>query len=117
MSALNAAKDQTCNECGRSALYWDKGWEDELGGEVATYWCEEHKHFKAGAERLYQFIPRSVYFKDGICIGAGFCSSAHQADQMEIIALPTDHYDFLGPINVLSKTKEQIEQEISKYLL
>jgi hypothetical protein len=44
---------KTCNECGQPALYWDKGWDDELwGGEPDSYWCEEHKHFKPGAEPL-----------------------------------------------------------------
>lgn len=45
----------TCNECGQPALYWDKGWDDELwGGEPDTYWCEEHKHFKPGAEPIHE---------------------------------------------------------------
>lgn len=44
----------TCNECGQPALYWDKGWDDELwGGEPDTYWCEEHKHFKPGAAPIH----------------------------------------------------------------
>jgi len=44
----------TCNECGQPAQYWDKGWDDEEWGmgDPDTYWCEEHKHFKPGAEPL-----------------------------------------------------------------
>lgn len=62
-----------------------------------------------------QFINRSVYFKAGVCIGAGFCAAEQDADKTEVIALPTDHYDFLGPIKVLGKTKEQIETEATSY--
>jgi len=45
---------KTCNECGQPATHWDKGWDDELWGmgDPESYWCEEHKHFKPGAEAL-----------------------------------------------------------------
>lgn len=62
-----------------------------------------------------QFINRAVYFKTGVCIGAGFCAAEREADATEVIALPTDHFDFLGPIKVIGKTKEQIETEAANY--
>lgn len=65
---------------------------------------------------MMHFIPRNVYFRDGFCIGAGFSSVEKDADKVEVILLPTEHYDFLGPIEVLNKTKTQIELEASKYL-
>ncbi len=62
-----------------------------------------------------QFIARTVYFKNGKAIGAGFTSAQFEADKAEVIRLPTDHYDFIGPIKVFGKTKEEIEKEAKTY--
>lgn len=62
------------------------------------------------------YFPRTVYFKDGKAIGAGVGGS-HQKkhDSMEVIFLPSDHYDFIGPIKVCGKTKAEIENEAATY--
>ena len=68
----------------------------------------------------YYLYPRAVYFDmDGFCIGAGVGGmevarrTKHTEKTME---LPSDHYDFLGPINYLGKVKEQIEAEVKVFM-
>jgi hypothetical protein len=61
---------------------------------------------------MWQKIPRSVYFKDGKAIGT-FPSQPY--DSMTVINLPTDHYDFRGPIDIIGKTKEQIEKQVEGF--
>ena len=55
---------------------------------------------------------RAVYFKDGKAVGAGVGGSHQDFDHMEVMLLPSDHYDFIGPIKVWGKTKYEIEQEV-----
>lgn len=56
--------------------------------------------------------PRSIYFKDGKAVGS---HSSLPYDTVKTIWLPSDHYDFLGPINIFGKTEEEIELEIKKH--
>jgi hypothetical protein len=63
-----------------------------------------------------QFIPRSVYFDhNGKCIGAGFSAVEREAATTKIMLLPTDHYDFLGPIQVKGKSEAEIIEEASQF--
>jgi hypothetical protein len=62
--------------------------------------------------------PRAIFFKDGKAVGT--TNTMHGKgfdyyDSMHVMQLPSDHYDFLGPINVVGKTKEEIEAEIKSY--
>lgn len=45
-----------------------------------------------------QNIPRAVYFKNGICVGVGTGAELSEHNQELTFALPTDHYDFAGPL-------------------
>lgn len=42
---------KSCNECGESAIYFVKGYDDVdiemYGGEQDSYWCEKHKRLGA----------------------------------------------------------------------
>jgi hypothetical protein len=60
---------------------------------------------------MWQMIPRAVGFKNGIAVCAGNAVHVNDLDSVEVIELPTDHYDFLGPVTVQGKTYEQIVQE------
>jgi hypothetical protein len=55
--------------------------------------------------------PRSIYFLQGKAIGT-FNLGRH--DDMHVMMLPSDHYDFLGPINIIGKTQEKIQQEANE---
>lgn len=60
-----------------------------------------------------KLYPRSVYFVNGRAIGAGFsCAEQESKKKTVVMFLPSEHPDFLGPINVLGKTQEQIELEV-----
>lgn len=61
---------------------------------------------------MYSNYPRSVYFKNTKAIGT-FDHSDH--DDMFIIQIPSDHFDFLGPINIIGKTKVEIENEVKEF--
>ena len=53
--------------------------------------------------------PRSIFFKNGKAIKTNeFCDY----DSIIVMNLPSDHYDFIGPINVIGKSKSEIEEEI-----
>ena len=62
-------------------------------------------------------IPRQLAFDaNGICVAAG-CScevTPHVATRM--VALPTDHVDFLGPVEVVGKTLGEIRSAIEEVL-
>jgi len=55
-----------------------------------------------------KMYPRSIYFLQGKAIGT-FNLGRH--DSMHVMMLPSDHYDFLGSIDIIGKTKDQIELE------
>jgi hypothetical protein len=58
-------------------------------------------------------IPRKVGFNtNGKAIAAGFSSIVDNAPHTEIMMLPSEHVDFID-FNVVGKTKEQIEKEVS----
>lgn len=60
-----------------------------------------------------KLINRAVYFIDGKAIGAGFSPAMYSPKvKAEVIALPTEHYDFLGPIDIIGKSKAEIEAEV-----
>lgn len=68
-------------------------------------------------DRNFQMIPRTVYFnKDGIAIGAGFSACEQEAAYSRGMHLPTDHYDFLGPVKVKGKTESEIMAEANKLM-
>ena len=54
-------------------------------------------------------VNRSIYFKNGVAVGIAPQIVDH--DHLEVIALPTDHYDFAG-LNVLGMTVAQIQQAV-----
>jgi hypothetical protein len=55
-------------------------------------------------------IPRGLVFdSNGICLGTSMFNSGAS---IKTVSLPTDHYDFLGPINPVGKTLKQIEAEV-----
>lgn len=54
--------------------------------------------------------PRAVLFKNGRAVGTYTMAIDH--DTMVVMHLPSDHYDFLGPISVVGKTKEEIERDV-----
>ncbi len=57
-------------------------------------------------------IPRLVVFDAaGKAIAAGNPANAIDGTKI-VIDLPTDHYDFIGPIDVKGKTLEEIQAEI-----
>ena len=64
------------------------------------------------------FIPRAVVFRDdkGVCAG---CPAGMYVGEpgcvTKTIELPTDHYDFAGPVSVLGKTEEEILREVETY--
>lgn len=60
----------------------------------------------------YSLIPRSVYFKDGKAVHT---HPSISYDKIDVIRLPTDHYDFIGPIPIVGKTKDQIESDIKVF--
>ncbi len=62
-------------------------------------------------------FPRLVYFKDGKAIGVSPSAAEFEADSKAVIDLPSKHYDFLGPIKVIGKTKEEIEKEVKDLLV
>jgi len=64
---------------------------------------------------MMRTYPRAVFFKDGRAIGAGFTAASKEADKMVVMMLPSDHYDFIGPINVVGKTRAEIENEAASY--
>lgn len=63
-----------------------------------------------------QFIPRGIYFKNGKATGT---QRPHVSEgdsiSLDVIFLPTDHYDFIGPIKVQGKSKEDIEAEAESF--
>lgn len=69
----------------------------------------------------YQVLPRAVAFKDGKAISTG--NSAEIAKihdntvQVLVVGLPTDHYDFAGPVDVVGKTLEEIKAEVEKMIV
>ena len=52
-----------------------------------------------------QKIPRAVYFKDGICLGVGSSWELSDHNLKLTFGLPTDHYDFVGPLADVLKGK------------
>lgn len=66
---------------------------------------------------MWQMIPRGVGFKDGIGVCAG--NAVHVArdiNSVKVVFLPTDHYDFLGPVSVKGKTLEEIKKEADRVI-
>lgn len=66
-----------------------------------------------------QLIPRSIAFVDGRCVAVG--NEVHTITDPEavkdVMKFPTDHYDFLGPVNPVGNTREEIEAKISAVLI
>ena len=63
-------------------------------------------------------IPRLIAFDrtTGKAVSAGVAAHSHpdyNECQKVIIDLPTDHYDFLGPINPVGKTEAEIRAELA----
>jgi hypothetical protein len=65
---------------------------------------------------MLSLIPRLVAFDEN---GKAICTGcpANLYSNTQTIRLPTDHYDFAGPVNVQGKTKEQIEREVANLML
>ena len=61
-----------------------------------------------------QLIPRLVAFdENGKAIVAGVAAHLYPGGRSKVIALPTDHYDFLGPVKVAGKTEAEIAAEVA----
>jgi hypothetical protein len=60
---------------------------------------------------MWTMINRAVGFKDGKAVCAGTSVNVATVDSVEVIPLPTDHYDFVGPVIVKGKTREEIIRE------
>ncbi len=62
------------------------------------------------------FVPRLVAFdKNGRCVSAGVGCYTAEYSYTSVINLPTDHYDFIGPILVKGKTEQMIKRELAKW--
>lgn len=60
------------------------------------------------------WIPRGLWFFNGVCEG----TMAHsEGASLSVVFLPTDHYDFLGPIQVYRLTLRQIEENIAEFMM
>ena len=62
---------------------------------------------------MMTLIPRVVAFDENdkaLCAGNAVYAETN-TKYTKIMHLPTDHYDFLGPLNVKGKTAEEIETE------
>ena len=59
--------------------------------------------------------PRAVYFSNGLGVCAGVSGQLTSHDSMVVVLLPSEHYDFVGPVNVRGKTLSQIEKEVESY--
>lgn len=60
-------------------------------------------------------VYRNVHFgKDGIAVAAGCWN--HVNGYSMTMELPTDHYDFIGPVNVKGKTADQIREEVKSIM-
>lgn len=62
----------------------------------------------------FSLYPRLVAFEDNKAVVEG--NPAHFYKDKRVISLPSDHYDFAGPIRVEGKTQEQIDQEVSEFM-
>lgn len=51
------------------------------------------------------FITRQVFFKKGVCVGVGTGGELSDHDLVLGIPLPTDHYDFIGPLEIYLKNQ------------
>lgn len=56
-------------------------------------------------------VPRLVAFLDNKAIAVGLSCNHYPKAKLEVIHLPTDNLDFIGPVNVLGKTRKEIELE------
>lgn len=63
-----------------------------------------------------QLFSRAVHFKGDRGAGAGFALCQRDYDRTEVLSLPSDHYDFLGPLDVVGKTKDEILLEAEQLL-
>lgn len=61
-------------------------------------------------------IPRQVAFVDDHAVAAGVACQVTSHDCTEVLFLPTDHYDFLGPVRVEGKTRDEIEHDVQVIL-
>jgi hypothetical protein len=64
-----------------------------------------------------QMIPRMIAFDrttgKAIAAGANADHPDYVNSQKVVIDLPTDHYDFLGPINPVGKTEQEVRAEVA----
>ena len=65
----------------------------------------------------FQLIPRLIVFKNGVAVGNCFYKlTADSNVETKVMLLPTDHYDFDGPVDFLGKTKDQIESNVKQFI-
>ena len=61
-------------------------------------------------------INRQLAFdRNGRCVAAGCSCEVTPHVSTAVVALPTDHYDFLGPVQVVGKTMPEIETAILQH--
>jgi hypothetical protein len=64
-----------------------------------------------------QLYPRLVGFGlDGKAIDAGFRASTYEAPIQKVMMLPSDHYDFIGCVDVKGKTEQEIVSEVARVI-
>ena len=64
-------------------------------------------------------IPRSIAFKNEKCVAVGIRTDLYRGKpniKMMVVDFPTDHYDFLGPIDPHGLTLAEINQKIAEYI-
>lgn len=83
--------------------------------EIIYNWIGEEMQTQ---EVNFMLIPRCVAFKNGIAVGGCFYKRTTVDSNVEekVVLLPTDHYDFAGPVDFIGKTKEQIESDVKQFI-
>lgn len=60
-----------------------------------------------------EFYSRTIYFKDGIALGTLIQTDY---DSTYVVALPSEHPAYPGPIRIVGKTLRQIEAEVAAFM-
>lgn len=60
----------------------------------------------------YRLYPRGLYFVNGLCVGTHCTVPKNEKPTMEVVQLPSDHYDFIGPLVIQGKTLAEIKAAV-----
>lgn len=64
-------------------------------------------------------FPRDAAFKDGKCVAVGCPAALYNKKDgytHATVWLPSDHYDFIGPLKVEGLTADEIREHAAQYL-